>query len=108
MRELKFIVNGQLLSRDPECDFSGIVPGSEDYIKAKFSFSKEWDKCVKVVEFTSGIHEYPPKVISELNTCLIPYEALKRPIFNIRVLGQKDTLKLKTNKVSVKQEGGNK
>ena len=107
MRELKFIVTGQIIKPDPDCNFSNLVPGTESYLKAKFSFSSEWAGCQKVAGFYSGNHEYPPKVISELNSCLIPVEVLKRPIFTICVIGQRGDFKIKTNRVTVRQNGGN-
>lgn len=106
MRTLKFTVDAQKLEKDPSCDFSGLVAGTSGYLKAEFEFSKEWDNCIKVAEFTSGTQEYPPKVISELNSCIIPAQILKRSVFKIRILGQKGDLKLRTNTVTIKQEGG--
>ena len=41
MRTLKFIVNGQIIKQDPKCDFSNLIPASEGYLVAEFSFSKE-------------------------------------------------------------------
>ena len=48
MRTLKFAVNAQRITSDPNCDFSGIVPGTAGYLKAHFSFSPEWSGMVKV------------------------------------------------------------
>ena len=52
MRTLKFIVEGQIIRPDPSCDFSGLVPGSEGYLRAEFSFSKDWVNTIKVVSFS--------------------------------------------------------
>lgn len=106
MRTLKFIVNNQQIKPDPNCDFGGLVPGTEEYLKAEFSFSNEWDKCMKVVAFTSMFgKEYEPKVLTDGNSCLIPSEALKRRSFKIRVIGKRDGFKITTDKIVVKQEG---
>ena len=40
MRTLKFIVEGQIIKQDPNCDFSNLVPGTEGYLRAEFSFSR--------------------------------------------------------------------
>ena len=107
MRTLRFIVKGQSITQDPKCDFSGLVPGTEGYIQAEFSFSKEWDGCVKVAAFFSNLgREYEPQVLTKRSTCTIPTEALKRRVFKIQIIGQKGELRLCTNKVIVEQKGG--
>lgn len=109
MRTLKFIVKNQTIIQDPECDFSGLVPGSEGYLKAQFKFSKEWDNCVKVISFWSPMgKEYDPQLLDEHSTCIIPAEALKKREFLIKVVGKGlNNLYLQTNKVTVRQNGGN-
>lgn len=106
MRTLNFIVDGQTLTQDPECDFSGLVPGTENYLMAHFNFSSEWGNFIKVVGFFGGTQEYLPTILDENNTCLIPKEATDRKVFSIQVLGKSGTSKLKTNKVAVRQYGG--
>lgn len=108
MRTLKFIVEGQVISQDPNCDFSKLVPGSEGYIQAEFSFSPEWDGYTKVVAFFSNLgREFQPQKLDYKSTCVIPAEVLKRSIFKIQVVGQKGSNKLRTNKVVVRQRGDN-
>lgn len=69
MRTLKFIVEGPVLKPDPECDFSGLVPG----LQAEFTLSKEWTSVPKVVAFYSRLgDEYPPQVLKDGKTCTIP------------------------------------
>lgn len=107
MRTLKFIVKNQLIEQDPKCDFSGLVPGTEEYLKAEFSFSSEWDNCAKVVAFYSMFgSEYEPQVLEDGKSCFIPSDALKRRSFKLRVLGRRDNFKITTNKVVVHQNGG--
>lgn len=108
MRTLKFIVEGQIIRQDPNCDFSGLVPGTESYLQAAFSFSDEWDDCVKVASFYSIMgSEYDPALLKDGHTCMIPAEALVRQKFKIQLLGKRnDGLKLVTNKVIVDQNGG--
>lgn len=106
MRTLKFKVENQIITKDPKCDFSGLVPGTEGYLQAEFSFSSEWDDCVKVASFRSFMgKEYPPKIIAE-NVCMIPTEALARRSFKIQIIGQGRDKRLKTNQVIVDQNGG--
>lgn len=107
MRLLKFKVNKQLIEQDPSCDFTGLVPGTEGYLRAEFSFSPEWSGCVKVVSFSSVMgQEYEPQVLKDGKTCMIPSEALAKPVFKLSVMGKNRELQLVTNKVAVCQDGG--
>lgn len=108
MRTLKFIVDKQIIKQDPDCDFSGLVPGTEGYLQVEFDFSSEWRDCVKVAAFWSrmGDVEYQPQKLEDGKTCVIPAEALKRRAFGIQVIGKKKDLKLTTNMVVVIQNGG--
>lgn len=109
MRTLKFIVDDQIIKPDPNCDFSNLVPGTEGYLQAEFSFSREWTGTSKVAGFYSALgREYPPQVISANNTCIIPPEALKGEKFKVQVFGLRGAdFKLTTNKITVSQNGGN-
>ena len=108
MRTLKFIVEGQIIMPDPNCDFSNLVRGSKGYLQAEFSFSDEWKRCKKVAQFLSsdGTREFPPQILEDGKTCMIPAEATEKTRFKIGVLGGKDDFKLVTNKVVVAQDGG--
>lgn len=107
MRTLQFIVNKQLIKMDPGCDFSGLIPGTEGYLQAKFTFSPEWDNCIKVVAFYSRLgREYEPQILDSENTCVIPAEALAKSIFSMCVIGKKDNVRLKTDKIVICQNGG--
>lgn len=109
MRTLKFNVKDQILEQDPFCDFSGLVPGTKEYVRAMFSFSSEWNGCAKVVSFWSMLgKEYSPKMLSDGISCLIPAEALMKRAFKIQVMGKKDDLKIITNKITIQQDGGKK
>ena len=105
MRTLKFIVDGLTVKPDPKCDFSGLTPGSNGYLRAEFSFSNEWKSTEKVVGFYSRMgNEYPPQRLKDGRTCMIPAEALRKRVFKLKVIGQNG---LVTNKLSVEQKGGN-
>lgn len=111
-RTLKFIVDGQTLKPDPKCDFSGLVPGSENFVILEFSFSKEWQELIaKVLSCKSMLgKEYPPLYfLGEENKIVLPSNILKRKSFRLRVFG-KDRYgnKIQTNQVVVTQDGGNK
>ena len=109
MRILRFIVDGQSITQDPNCDFSGLIPGSKGYLQAEFSFSSDWDNCVKVAAFYSPMgQEYPPQVLKDGKSCIIPSEALKKQVFKIKVIGRRsDGFEIPTNKLAVFQNGGN-
>lgn len=110
MRILRFKVSGQVIDLDSSCDFSGLIPGTKGYLKAEFIFSPEWDGCAKVAAFYSpmGI-EYPPQILKDGRTCIIPSEALMKKTFKVQVLGvnKNKNYELKTNRVEVHQNGGN-
>ena len=108
MITLKFKVNGQSITLDPECDVNNLIPGTNGYVQAKFTFSKAWDRCVKVAAFYSNLGtEYPPQVLKSGEVCDIPSEALKKSIFKVKVFGKKNDYAICTNKVTVHQKGGN-
>lgn len=107
MRTLKFIVNKQIITLDPNCDLSGLIPGSEGYLQAEFSFSSEWKNCVKVAAFYSFLgKEYQPQLLKDGKRCMIPAEALKGRRFKVQVIGKDNDVKITTNKVTVCQNGG--
>ena len=107
MRTLKFIVDKQVMSLDPKCDFTGLYPGSEGYLQAEFSFSSDWNKAVKVAAFFSNLgREYPPQLLEDGKTCMIPAEALEKRKFKVQIIGKDGDAKLTTNKVMVSQNGG--
>ena len=109
MRVLKFIVDKQIIKQDPNCDFSGLIPGTSEYLQAEFSFSSEWKEFTKVAAFYSILgKEYPPQILTDGKTCVIPKEALSKKAFKIRIIGKNGESRLTTNKIEVCQKGGNK
>lgn len=108
MRTLKFIVDGQIIKQDPSCDFNGLLPGTNNYLRAEFTFSKEWESTAKVVGFFSNMgKEYEPRVLNDGKSCVIPADALKNRIFKMQVIGKNKVRALRTNKFIVEQKGGN-
>jgi hypothetical protein len=107
LRTLKFIVKEQIIEQDPTCNFNGLVPGTDRYVKAEFSFSSDWNGYSKAVEFTSALgRPFPPRKLVDSKSCMIPAEALARRVFKVRVVGKKGEVYIQTNKVEVKQNGG--
>lgn len=106
MRTLIFNVNRQNITKDPNCDFTGLVPGTEGYLKAEFNFSSEWNAFTKVAEFwtTSG-KELTPQVLENGRYCVMPEDALKKKRFLVRVVGKCGDMVLVTDKEIVEQDG---
>lgn len=102
MRTLKFIITAQNIQKDPDCDFTGIVAGTEGYLRAEFSVSQEWTGCRMAAVFSSLGKEYPRPVIE--GKCEIPKEALTWDNFGVRVVGQRDGYRITTNEIKIKQE----
>ena len=107
MRTLVFNVKNQIIERDNSCDFSGLVAGTAGYLKAKFSFSDDWNGCAKVAGFfLKDGTEFPPCVLDKENSCLIPKGILEYHEFNIRVYGKKKNYVITTRPITIKQYGG--
>lgn len=102
MRNLDFIVTGQTLQRDPDCDFGGIAAGSQGYLQARFRFSKEWTGCKKVAVFFYKGQEYP--VGLENNMCMIPWDVLvdSRAV-RLYVVGRRPGVQITTNMAAFPQ-----
>ena len=85
-RTLKFNIAGQSIEQDPNCDFSGLVPGTEGYLKVEFTFSPEWDGCVKAAVFNIGAPggEYAA-VLKDGKSCDIPDAVCGRPAFKVNL-----------------------
>jgi hypothetical protein len=106
LRTSSFNVKGQIIERDPNCDFSGLVAGTEGYVKAKFTFSEDWNGCVKVVGFSSKGVEFEPCKLSGDNICEIPEKALQYHEFSIKVYGKRNGVRITTREANIKQYGG--
>lgn len=105
MRTLSFTIEGQRVMKDPTCDFEHLVSGSRGYLKAQFSFNKEWDGYAKVAVFRKLLSEYPVPIIN--GECEIPGDALDYERFSVSIVGQrKSGERLTTNEVEVLQQLG--
>ena len=104
MRTLKFIINGQIIEKDPSCDFSGLVAGTENYLQAEFAFSDEWDGRKKAATFWKLGREYPVPLYGDGRiVCKIPKEALTSRSFDVSVTGMHGNEFIPTNTVNVEQ-----
>ena len=107
MRTLRFIVDGQTIKQDLECDFTNLFSDKNSNICAEFILSSEWNDKIKVAAFWSMLDkEYEPQALDDKNSCVIPSDALKRASFKIQVLGLRGSEKLTTNKLTILQTGG--
>ena len=107
MRTLRFVVEDQTLKQDPHCDFSGLVPGTEDYLQVSFSFSSVWIGYGKTVIFRSMLGKvYSQTELKDGKTCVVPIDALKKRAFKMQIVGQRGKQKILTNKLVVNQTGG--
>lgn len=102
MRVLEFIVNDQILTKNPSCNFDNIAPGTKGYLQARFSFSPEWNNHVLIARFFRGKDEHARQIVN--NTCEIPPEVLIGRTFRVSVLGQLNDITLTTNEILVVQE----
>lgn len=104
MRILRFNVDKQRITKEKDCDFSGIVAGSIGYLHAKFHFSTEWDECTaKIARFWIDEEEHSV-ILDSNNECEIPPEALTGRIFKVSVMGVAPSFRIDTNKTKVRQE----
>ena len=102
MRLLKFNVNGQQIEKDPECDFTHIIAGSRNYLKAYFNLPKDWQNCPVAASFWRGKDEYA--VLLKEGVCDIPEEVLDYQTFRVSVTCLKGGQRIPTNKILVRQE----
>lgn len=101
MRTLSFDVDKQIIRKNENCDFSGLVPGTVGYLNAEFMFSKEWTNCKKVAVFRNTKGEYFVPLMD--NSCDIPKEATTCKRFSVKVVGAKENYQITTNKIEVRQ-----
>ena len=102
MRTLEFDVKGTDISKNPKCNFDGLIRNSGN-LMAKFNFSKEWSGYKVAVSFLKLGEEYPELI--KIGLCIIPQKALTWTEFAVQVVGIKDGSIMKTNKLIIKQEG---
>lgn len=102
MRDLHFVVDEQKITKSENCDFSGIIKGTKGYLRARFAFGPAWKGCKKAAVFYKLGKEYPIPIKGDC--CMIPDEALTYRSFSVYVVGEKEGLRITTNKIEIKQE----
>ena len=105
MRTLIFAVSGQKIRQDPDSDFSGIFPGSEGYLKARFLFDREWNGTVKVAEFRRFTSEDPVSVPIRNGECMVPAKVTGGKSWYVKVIGKRGDVIIPTENCRVRQEG---
>lgn len=104
MRTLKFNVDGQLIRKNENCDFTGIVSNTKGYFEVEFSFSKEWKELNKVAVFrTRTTKKYCPLFD---NKCSVPDEITESITYWVSVCGVGTDVTLTTTEVPVLQKKG--
>lgn len=102
MRTLKFIVTGQHIEKDPACDFSGLVAGTENYLQAEFAFSDEWAGRKKAATFWKLGREFPVALHGDkIATCKIPRAAVSHIEFGVSVTRMEGSGFAKTNVLTI-------
>ena len=105
MRTLKFIVTGQHIEKDPICDFSGLVPGTENYLQAEFVFSDEWAGRKKAATFWKLGREFPAELHGDkIATCKIPRAAVSHIEFGVSVTRMEGKGFVRTNILTVERK----
>lgn len=103
-RVLSFIVEGQSIKKDPNCDFSGLVTGTKGFYQAKFTFGKEWKDYKKIAVFRNRqVTKYVPIMNG---VCEIPDEVVDSMLYYVSIIGKSGSTSIPTIEVSVRQNKG--
>jgi len=105
VRNLDFTISGQAIHKKAGCDFSGISPGTANYLRCRFFFSAEWRGCLKVAEFRRYAFSEPVSVPIYNNECYVPGEITSGMSWKVRIVGKRTGTKITTFECEVKQEG---
>lgn len=106
MRTLKFIVRDQKITKDPDCDFSGLVAGSSGFLNCEFTFEGDmWKDLLKVVEFKTRYQKSDFFQIKD-EPVNIPSNVTKGSYFRVCVHGVNMNTKTEvaTDSVLIEQE----
>lgn len=107
MRTLSFIVDKQKIKRDPGCDFRDLVSGTKNYICFHFSFSEDWNKTKKAIQFLSESgEEIDAVLLDETDSCLISDKISSLTKITFRLYGIKEDFKILTSLYEVYQRKG--
>lgn len=76
-----------------------LVAGTINYLQMSFTFGTGWDGYKKVAVFDA---DYPVPIID--GRCMVPNEIAKRKTFSVRVVGQKENMRIRTDFAVIKQK----
>lgn len=99
MRYLMFDVQGQRLSKDPACDFGGLVRGSKQYLTLSATFDAEWQGFTRVALF----NERYAVALNATNSCNVPDEVTDGDSIHVRIVGVSGARRIRTNCVVLAQ-----
>lgn len=103
MRVLQFLVEQQNIRKDPGCDFSGLVSGTQGYLQAYFQYSEEWNGCAVAAVFSCADGEEAVPVVN--GVCEVPATIARKKMWWVRVVGMKnDGYKITSNRAEVQQK----
>lgn len=103
MKVLKLQVHDDTLDYAPHFSVDGLYPGMEEPVRLEFDFSESWRSVAKVAAFYSPLgNEYPPRVLNDGKSCIVPAKALTKTSFKVQILSKQ----LCTNKLTVSLKGG--
>lgn len=104
MQELRFIVKGQMIKKDPSSPFSKMVAGTSNYYVAAFDMDSAWTgyNCLAKFETKDGTEFVPIKS----GQAMIPESVLKYKTFEVSIIGKNRDAMLTTNSNRVIQIGG--
>ena len=82
-----------------------VVSRSQDYLKAQFVFTEDWENTQKIAQFVRDDLKYNIMLDSD-NTCLVPWELIvTKGSFSVTVWGNnypnKDNIIITTNKLDI-------
>ena len=103
-RVLSFVVEGQTIKKDEQCDFTGLVSGTKGFYEAKFSFDRSWKVYQKIAVFrTIATKKY---VLINDGSCMIPDEITDGLTYYVSVVGVMGDVSLPTTETFVRQKRG--
>lgn len=100
MRKLRFMAEGMALSRVSPT--TGIVAGSEGYLRAEFDLSEDYEGCRVYATFRGDSGgEWAERVVD--GSCGVPTEVTGGRAWGVSLTAVSDGFRLDTNEVTVRQ-----
>lgn len=105
MRILKFIVQNDRITRDPNSNFNDITFDEELIVDFRF-IGRGWENTIKVAAFFNADGECPPQKLNDGMYCSVPKEALDSHWFRVQLIGNRNGTIIRTNKIDIVRNGG--